>query len=184
MQFNPSMTNTLNLEDLALGLPGVTPRIGAYYAEAAGVCLQEEEHRPGVSLVIGGALAHQVEVYWELQEQTEQLERAWRDREVATEAGAYGVAALLIDQLTDYTVVERSRKGPGFDYWLGPKQLATELFQGTARLEVSGIRRGSAVDIAARVRQKTRQIEPSDGILPGVVVVVEFGSPQTRVRTK
>jgi hypothetical protein len=33
--------------------------------------------------------------------------------------GAVGVAVLLSKQLTGFTVIQRSRKGTGFDYWLG-----------------------------------------------------------------
>jgi hypothetical protein len=47
---------------------------------------------------------------------------------------------MLIRQLTQFTVIERSRKGTGFDYWLGSEDEAGELpFQNKVRLEVSGI---------------------------------------------
>jgi len=86
--------------------------------------------------------------------------------------------------LTEYTVVERARKGPGFDYWLGKKDSVAPLFQDKARLEVSGLRRGDDRSLESRVRRKAKQIEASDRGLPGLVAVVEFSSPRTRVRTK
>jgi hypothetical protein len=49
-------------------------------------------------------------------------------------------AILLMRALTGYTVIERSRKGTGFDWWLGTED---NLFQGKVRLEVSGILRGT-----------------------------------------
>ena len=100
------------------------------------------------------------------------------------EYGACGIAALLVDSMTEYTIIERSQKGPGFDYWLGKKGTNTPLFQEKARLEVSGIRKGESSGIEARVRQKEKQITPSDGSLPGIIVVVEFSSPRARMRTK
>lgn len=80
--------------------------------------------------------------------------------------------------------MEISRKGTGFDYWLGRKDSNALLFQNKARLEVSGIRRGDEVAIETRVRRKLKQIEPTDALLPGLVAVVEFSSPRTRVRSK
>jgi len=77
-------------------------------------------------------------------------------------------------------VVERSKKGPGFDYWLGDGD-DDLLFSGKARLEVSGILSGSANKISARFRQKKQQIKPSDHLAPAYVAVVEFGNPTAHV---
>ena len=54
-------------------------------------------------------------------------------------------------------------------------------FTEKARLEVSGIRTGSNSTVSARVEQKLRQISVSSGNLPGIVVVVEFGTPLARM---
>ena len=55
-------------------------------------------------------------------------------------ADAYGVALLLIQRLTSFTVVERSRRGLSFDHWLGNvSDSATLPFEKSARLEVAGI---------------------------------------------
>lgn len=117
-------------------------------------------------------------VYWP--KVTDQMRRAWKDYDDATEYGACCVAILLILKLTDYTVIERSRKGTGFDYWLGEK--GTLLFQQKARLEVSGIRKGDNNEINARSSKKTKQIIPSNNTgLPAYIVIVEFSSPQSRV---
>ena len=101
---------------------------------------------------------------------------------MATEHGAYGIACLLILDLTGLTVIQRSRKGTGFDFWLGDDE---ELpFQNKARLEVSGIRQGDAARVAARVAQKKKQTGRSDGFLPAYVIVVDFGTPLARVIKK
>ena len=185
MRFDPGQADVLNhLDTLERGMPGITPRIGAYLAEAAVTCLEEETHGPGVAMQIDGDCQHRVRIRWLAGGDRDQRAKSWRDADEATEQGACGIAALLVAALTEYTIVERARKGPGFDYWLGKKDSVALLFQDKARLEVSGLRRGDERAIESRVRRKAKQLEPSDGALPGVVAVVEFSSPRTRVRTK
>ena len=105
----------------------------------------------------------------------------YADPQFATEFGAYGIAVLLIERLTDLTVFERSRKGPGFDYWLAPKGSSQPLFQDKSRLEVSGILSGDEVDLKRRMRQKLVQLERGGVALPGYGVVVHFAAPESRV---
>jgi hypothetical protein len=115
----------------------------------------------------------------------EQVRRCWNDTQEATEQGASAVALLLIVQLTEYTVVERSKKGTGFDYWLGLQDEEDELpFQNQARLEVSGILSGTRSAIMSRVRQKLNQVSVTDGTWPAFVVVVEFSSPESQIEKK
>ena len=103
--------------------------------------------------------------------------RCWNDIEYTTEQAAYGIAFLVIQELTDYTVIERSRRGTGFDYWLGKKGETNELpFQNAVRLEVSGIRKGDDSRVKARVKLKVEQVSPTDDI-PAYIVVVEFSNP-------
>ena len=73
------------------------------------------------------------------------------------------------------TVIQRSFKGTGFDFWLGDSK--DPAFQRKARLEVSGLRRGSTAQVKARLELKKRQIGNTVHTLPGYVVVVEFGQP-------
>ena len=88
--------------------------------------------------------------------------------------------------LTNLTVIERSVKGKGFgfDFWLGSIDDINTLFQRKARLEVSGIRKGSETLIQSRVNMKLRQMSPSDTVAPGYIAVVEFGIPQARIVEK
>jgi hypothetical protein len=110
---------------------------------------------------------------------TEQMRRCWNDEQVTTEHGAYGIALLMMVDQTEYTVIERSRKGTGFDYWLGTEP--ETLFQGKARLEVSGIRSGDEQEIRSRTRQKRNQIRPATEAGPAYTVVVEFSTPRAQV---
>lgn len=175
----------ITLDDLSSGMPGITSKFGASLAEAATICLEEQSHHSGVQMKVDGDCDHNLAVRWQPVEDPGQARRCWADPEVTTEHGAYGVASLLVSALTDLTVVARSRKGTGFDYWLGPKGETDTLFQNKTRLEVSGIAKGTLSDIGARTRRKLKQTEQSDGTsLPAVVAVVEFGAPRSRLVTK
>jgi hypothetical protein len=179
-----SQIQVLNLQTLNQGLPAITPAFGAAIAEAGAICLTDEAHEPGVVLEVQGEFSTQFQLDW--QPVTEQARRCWNDEEYTTEQAAYGIAFLLILQLTTLTVIERSRKGTGFDYWLGSQDSTAMLpFQRMARLEVSGIRKGNRSQINARVKQKTEQTGASDAEgLPAYIIVVEFSHPISVVSAK
>jgi len=177
----------LALNDLAAGTPGLTPECAASLAQAASVCLEEEGHAPGAVIDIDGSFQRRFNLQWD--EATTQMRRCWADSDEATEFGACGVATLLIHALTDLTIVQRARRGNGFDYWLGRRDDDPDLlFQGRTRLEVSGVRKGGDSIVNAREREKLRQVErfanPSVAGTPAIVIVVEFGTPRSRVTTK
>ena len=66
------------------------------------------------------------------------------------------------------------------DYWLGPDHPYP--FQKKARLEVSGIRKGSESDVERLVQKKCHQTERSDQTgLPAFAAVVEFSHPMAKV---
>ena len=179
-----SQVQVLNLQHLSQGLPAITPAFGAAIAEACAICLTDEAHEPGVILKVEGEFSIQFHLAWQLV--TEQARRCWKDEEYTTEQAAYGIAFLLILHLTNLTVIERSRKGTGFDYWLGSQDSNPMLpFQRMARLEVSGIRKGNQSQINTRVRQKKDQTGVSDAEgLPAFIIVVEFSRPISVVSTK
>lgn len=174
----------LDLNELGNGrIPAITPALGAMLAEAGGFCLESQGHAPGVLLLVKGYSTNRYPLQWPAI--TAQAHRSWNDPEYATEHGAVGIAILLIRRETAYSVIESSRKGTGFDYWLGDE--ADMTFQQKARLEISGIRQGSDSQIASRVRQKLNQTDQSDSFrsgLPAYAIVVEFGRPVAEVREK
>ncbi len=179
-----SQIQILNLQSLSQGLPAITPAFGAAIAEAGAICLTDEAHQPGVTLKVEGEFSATFKLDW--QPVTEQTRRCWNDEEYTTEQAAYGIAFLLILQLTNLTVIERSRKGTGFDYWLGSQNSATTLsFERMARLEVSGIRKGNQSQINTRVKLKTEQTRASDAQgLPAYIIVVEFSRPISIISAK
>ena len=110
----------LELSDLGEGrTPAITSAVGNMLAEAAGVCLEAEGHAPGVHLLVRGYLDASYSLLWPLI--TVQALRTWNNRERATEFGAEGIALLLAEQELGYAVIECSRRGTGFDYWMGIK---------------------------------------------------------------
>ncbi|MEH2318575.1 hypothetical protein [Nostoc sp.] len=105
-----------------------------------------------------------------------QSQRTWRFVFTIRSAGRTTTWHSL--QLRSSTVIERSRKGTGFDYWLGSEEEAGELpFQNKVRLEVSGIRKADDSRVRARVKQKIEQTNPSDGTFPAYIIIVEFSRP-------
>jgi hypothetical protein len=178
---------TLHLNDLCQtkpDRPGWSLTFGATCAEAAAVCLDVPGHPERAVLQIDGIQSCAIELQWNAIDDT--IRRFNADQEVATEYGAYGIAALIMPRLTNLTITERSVKGKGFgfDFWLGSIDDTDPLFQHKARLEVFGIRKGSEILIQSRVDMKLRQISPSDTVAPGYIAVVEFGTPSTRIVEK
>ncbi len=168
---------TLTLGDLANGMPGLSTRVGAAMAEAAAVCLDDCGHGVPVRLTVDGAVHRVYDLIWWAV--GDQIKRTWADEPEATELGACGIAILVVRSTRGYEVVERSRKGTGFDYWLGDR---TDMpFRRKSRLEVSGIRRGDIRRVEGRIQQKIRQISAYANPLPGIVVVVEFSAPLARM---
>ena len=172
----------LDLFTLSAGCTGITTAWGESLAQAAGVCLEAQGHVSPRPFSVDGSVTHLHLVTWPVID--DQTRRCWNDLDEAAEHGAYGITALLVAEHTPFEVVERSRKGTGFDYWLGPKGDSGFLFQRAARLEVSGIGRGDNSTINSRVKQKIKQTEPTDGMLPAYVVVVEYGAPLARIADK
>jgi hypothetical protein len=170
----------IQLDLLRVGTPGVTPAQGTSCEEACLVCFADQGHPSGVTLSLRGLLTSSASVTWP-QPITPQIKRAHADLQDATEEAACGVAFLLLMRYTPYTVVERSYKGTGFDYWAGfdlDDEISTE-----ARLEVSGILKCNTESyFSARVRQKIEQVSISAHLkMPAYVIIVDFGEPKAHM---
>lgn len=177
----PFARRVLDLAHLAAGVHRLSSAWGTVLAEAVRVCLDDQQHVSPSEMDFDGSFDERFALHWE--PATDELWRTHNDSDVATEHAAYGVALLALPALTGLTVIERSRKGTGFDFWLGDSDDDDVLaFQHKARLEVSGIRRGSQAVIAERTARKVMQIRRSDAMaVPAYVAVVEFGTPCARV---
>ena len=146
--------------------PGITPEIGNSLAQAGAVCLEHQGHQLDTRLIVRGHSNHSYRLAWS--PVSVQARRGWNDPGEATEDGAAGIAVILANQEVGYMVIARSRKGTGFDYLLGDRDVlnvsdtervatagwsqilddASLIVRG--RMEVSGIMRGNDSTVRAR----------------------------------
>lgn len=168
----------LELNKIKQGMPGLTREWGKLMAQAGFVCFNHHNHNSGVKLEVNGDHKGEYDIIW-LDSITDQIKASWKDLDEATELGACCVAILLSVQVTHYTIIERSVKKTGFDYWLGEENEHHLLpFEKKVRLEISGILSGSENDIRARVKKKLIQTEQSTSLgLDAHIIVVEFSNP-------
>lgn len=166
----------LTVLGIAPGIPALTPARGQFYAEAAAFCLEDRQHQQGASLNVKGLQELKCQLRWPAT--SEQSRRSYADTQDSTEFGAYGVAIALVKEVTGLSALHQSRKGTGFDYWIG--ESLDDLFQNASRLEISGILDGDDSTIKSRVKQKKRQTQRSDAttLLPAYACVVEFSRPE------
>lgn len=150
----------------------------ADFSEAAAVCLDANGHLSSVILIVEGDLTGQFELGWS--EVTQQMKDSRSDMEDTVESGAYCLAMLVIEKLTQLQVTKQSQKRTGFDYWLGIEESFG--MQHLARLEVSGILKGSKGQINQRLKEKVQQTKKSDNLnIPAYIVVVEFSQPFLKI---
>ncbi len=151
------------------------------FSEAAAVCLDFHGHELGKLLSVEGDLQGQFELVWT--EVTQQMKDSRSDMDYTVESGAYCLAMLIVEKLTNLKVTRQSQKRTGFDYWLGAEDEVA--MQKKARLEVSGILKGSKGQINQRLKEKVEQTKKSDNLnLPAYVVVVEFSQPLIKIRKR
>ena len=115
--------------------------------------------------------------------------RSWRQRQRLGEWAAEGVAFMLVEQFTPYTVVyqaevdTRPGGGTGIDYYLGSKENLNcededDFPEHLARLEISGILAQSSSSLNSRVKDKIERTMLSDGYgTPAYIIVVDFRTP-------
>jgi len=109
------------------------------------------------------------------------------DPQEATEWGASGVAAIVVETFAKMTVIERVPKnGKGVDYLLAPTgecNLDDENFMAvpTHQLEVSGTLQHRMGEMDERVKEKIKRINDKPQLLPTLVVVVDFHRVRARM---
>ena len=179
----PVSLKRICIRPIDLGTPAITGSYAAMLGEAAAVCLEENSHASGVALNLAGLSTEAFAIQWQQLEVAHQS--TYKDLQEATEFGAYGVALVVIREVTGKTAIERSAKGGGFDWWIGDSDDPSGLpFHGKTRLEVSGILRDRGGALQARLEIKKRQTDPSDSLAPAIIAIVEFGQPTAHIEVK
>lgn len=182
--FDYPMNEVLDIHDIQKGVSnGITPAKGMFLHENCVVCLDRNLHISPTAISVAGISVSPLDLHWSTIV-TDEMRRAYADKEETTEYGAECVAALMALKLTEFTVIGRACKKTGVDYYLGNK--GDLLFQNAARLEVSGILKGDRSKVATRVKQKLKQTDQSggEGALPAYVCVVEFSEPHVVFETR
>jgi len=177
----PSMkaAHKFSFDALCEGKLGLTPAAGAFLAESAEFCLSKNDHPDPVTLSITGNTETSGVLEWSQPADETTAERTYGNRKKAAEDGAYAVAIVVVTQLEGFPAVAQSPIGTGIDYWITGNDDA-EIF--LARLEVSGIFKGSSSQVGSRLETKLEQTKASDDTkLPAYAAIVEFGSPEIRV---
>src|SRR6185437_93411 len=88
---------SFHLERLREGMPGLTSAAGGLLAEAAAVCLEDQQHLTGISLSVDGSYRRKLLLNWVTV--SNQQRHTYADLHEATEYGACGVAILLIENV-------------------------------------------------------------------------------------
>lgn len=170
-------TGQIDIYELS-SLSFLTPVRCADFSEAAAVCLDYHKHAQSVDVEITGDLEAKFQLTWK--EVTQQMRDSREDMQLTVEAGAYCMAMLVVQKLTNLKVVKQSQKGTGFDFWLADQE--SEGFKISARLEVSGILKGTTTQIKQRMKEKMEQTKKSDTMkLPAYIVIVEFSQPHLKI---
>lgn len=169
----------LKLNQLKLNRPGMTKSIGAFLAEAATVCLVQNQHSSGVVMqVLGATNTIPVIIEW-----TDKIDLttliSWRDTKEATEYGAMGISVLLMEKLYGYYVVGRLKQGEFSDYLLANTTSRSNPF---AKMEVTGIAKESNTNtLSIRINLKKKQVAKSKTKpFPVYIFVIEFSVPKAK----
>jgi hypothetical protein len=176
------MDKELVIDELKKGLPGLTKVWGGLLCEASSYCLECNNHQDGIKILITGLINESCKLRWS-KVSSSQVINSWNDHDELVEYGATGIAILEIINFTEYTVMQRSRKGTAVDYWLCNKDEEI-LFQQSARMEVAGILHGKKGDIDQRLRGKIKRLSKpklEGSSLPVFIIIVEFSHPTTKM---
>jgi hypothetical protein len=171
---------TFKLSNLKTLASEISPVQCDYYAEACSVALQKNNHENPKFTVDGDFNGS----FLISRNHVTKLE-GWQDDFDVAEYGALAIAFFVIDAYSEYTVVRQSKRGTGFDYWLGykrdDKKFDAKNFL-LARLEVSGIFKGGDPEIKKRAQIKVNQIKKSGNLgLPAYISVTEFSNCKSRL---
>lgn len=147
----------VNLQKLRLDEthPGMTEARARAHAEAACVCVARHHSSPAVYEVRNQDRPADLPLEWE--DPGERMLASWANANEATEAGAVALVLAALERCTGMVAVRRAETRTGADYYVGPPGSGRDDLEHCLRLEISGVDRGAASTIYARVSR----IQPS-----------------------
>lgn len=171
----------MDMRDLSAAGPMLHSSARALFGASASRCLREYKRRGVINLRLEHAGATS-SVSVRTHNITRALLATYNDLQDATEHGAYGIALLSAARTLGATVAERSFKGTGFDFHLNPPGSGAttepdDIFADKWAIEVSGILKGDAAKVEARLAEKRAQVADHAQLTKTLVAVVEFSEP-------
>ncbi len=149
-------------------LKQITPALDSMHCDFLSqnciAALEESQHKTGCMLSVTGDSIIDFRLEW-----SRKINKAsFEESGDVTKNAAEAIAFFLTPELTTYTIVRKSEKGTGFDYWLSydekhplykPKNFLT------ARLEISGIKKKTKFNtMKKRIDGKKLQVGRSDAM--------------------
>ncbi len=168
------MPKSLSFSDLSSRHFGVSDGLSRSYSEAARICLDRHHTSPAEFRLQDNDEEETASAIWERAD--ERLERAWANKDDATEFAAYALAIAATELLRRLVAVRRAETRTGADYYLGDPRAAAEDLEAAFRLEISGTDEGTEVSIKSRLREKIDQARRGNSNLPALALVVGFAA--------
>ena len=158
---------------------GLTQATAEHQTEGARVCLDRHHKSPTMFQIQDSK--HVVETVVNWTRTNERTQRAWGNEKYATEHGAYACALAAVELACGLTTVSRAETGTGVDFYMALPDTSVDDLENHIRLEVSGVGRGGAADVAKRLREKLNQAKKGNSNLPAIAGVVGFPARQIRL---
>ena len=173
----------LMIESLSVGIPVIPQGAEGFFIQSCTVCLDYHGHRSRTPFFVNYSKKnHSYLLVWETVV-TDQHRRAFADIQETTEYSATAIAFLLIRELTEFTTIERAKKGTNIDYFLSSKSDTDKLiFNHTSRLEISGILKESENNsVDKRISTKINRLKQFDDDQSTYIIVVEHSRPWAKM---
>ena len=171
----------LDFDRLHEAIPEMTESLVGYMYDAAVFCFHRHRHNSGIRCEVRSLdeTLDIVSLIWTRQF-TKKIANTFGDTGYAVEFAAEGIACLTIRAYTEYTVIERSQRGDGVDFWLAKRHADDNYsLQRSARMECKGIFSARyPSDIMARIDEAIEQSARSDSTdARAYIIAAEFGQP-------
>lgn len=163
---------TLPIHDMDKRHMGLTKAIADAYTEAASVCLDRHHQSPTRFDLEKNASRSKVSVEWQAPDA--RVRHSWANEGDATEAGAYACTLAAVELVDRLVAVRRAETMTGADYYVAPRDKASDDLEDCLRLEISGVDHGSESTVRQRLRDKLAQVAAGNSNLPAIAGVVGF----------